>query len=63
VRFFPFTSLSIGAVQVNVGEYRNAQDVANAAASAKHAAKMSAGGLARYRHAVQPVRLPETSAS
>ncbi|GAB4216200.1 MAG: EAL domain-containing protein [Rhodoferax sp.] len=47
-RFFPFTSLSIGAVLVQAGQFRSAEDVANAAASAKHAAKQSTRGLARY---------------
>jgi GGDEF domain-containing protein len=41
MRFFSFTTLSIGAVRVRKGQFRNADDVANAAASAKHAAKMA----------------------
>ncbi|MDD2808323.1 GGDEF domain-containing protein [Rhodoferax sp.] len=51
VRFFPLTSLSIGVVEVAAGQFRSAQDVANAAASAKHEAKKSTDGLAR--HALQ----------
>lgn len=45
VRFFPFTSLSIGAVRVRKGQFRTAELVANAAASAKHGAKMANVGL------------------
>lgn len=47
--FFPFTSLSIGAVQVGIHMFDNAQAVANAAAAAKHAAKQSTTGLALYQ--------------
>ncbi|MDD5028164.1 MAG: GGDEF domain-containing protein [Rhodoferax sp.] len=63
LRFFPFTSLSIGVVLVSGGAFRNAQDVANAAAEAKHDAKMSVSGLARYRHRNVPVRLAEAVAA
>ena len=45
VRFFPFTSLSIGAVRVREGQFRTAEQVANAAASAKHGAKSANAGL------------------
>lgn len=45
MRFFSFTTLSIGAVRVRKGQFRNADDVANAAASAKHAAKMANAAL------------------
>jgi diguanylate cyclase (GGDEF)-like protein len=45
VRFFPFTSLSIGAVRVRAGQYRTAELVASAAAAAKHAAKVAGAGL------------------
>ncbi|HEY4065484.1 MAG TPA: EAL domain-containing protein [Burkholderiaceae bacterium] len=45
MRFFPFTSLSIGAVRVRGGQYRTAEQVANAAAAAKHAAKLAGAGL------------------
>ncbi|MBC8057509.1 MAG: EAL domain-containing protein [Rhizobiales bacterium] len=45
LRFFPFTSLSIGAVRVRPGLYRTAEQVANAAASAKHGAKVANAGL------------------
>lgn len=44
-RFFPFTSLSIGAVRVRNGQYRSAELVANAAAAAKHNAKLANVGL------------------
>jgi len=49
IQFFPLTSLSIGAVQVRPGDFRNAEQVANAAAAAKHTAKTSADGMA-IRH-------------
>jgi len=49
-RFFPLTSLSIGAVQVRPGCFKDAEQVANAAAAAKHAAKKSASGLAVNGH-------------
>jgi EAL domain-containing protein (putative c-di-GMP-specific phosphodiesterase class I)/GGDEF domain-containing protein len=44
-RFFPFTSLSIGAVRVRQGQFRNAELVATAAAAAKHGAKQAGAGL------------------
>jgi diguanylate cyclase (GGDEF)-like protein len=44
-RFFPFTTLSIGAVRVRHGQYRTAEMVATAAASAKHGAKQAGVGL------------------
>jgi GGDEF domain-containing protein len=44
-RFFPFTSLSIGAVRVRQGQFRNAELVATAAAAAKHGAKLAGAGL------------------
>jgi GGDEF domain-containing protein len=44
-RFFPCTSLSIGAVMVRIGSYERAEDVASAAALAKHHAKTSGSGL------------------
>ena len=44
MRFFPFTSLSIGAVRVRKGQFRTAELVANAAA-AKHGAKAANAGL------------------
>ncbi|MDE3009534.1 MAG: phosphodiesterase [Pseudomonadota bacterium] len=45
-RFFPLTTLSIGAVPVRPDQFQNAEDVASAAASAKHKAKVSKLGLA-----------------
>jgi len=48
--FFGLTTLSIGAVQVGPCDFRNAEQVANAAAAAKHAAKSSACGMAVRRH-------------
>jgi len=45
MRFFPCTTISIGAVQVGRHGYRNAEEVASQAALAKHEAKMAAAGL------------------
>ncbi len=45
-RFFPFTTLSIGAVPISPRDFAHAEDVASAAASAKHRAKTSLTGLA-----------------
>ena len=45
LRFFAFTSLSIGAVRVRAGQYRSAEEVASAAALAKHGAKAASVGL------------------
>jgi diguanylate cyclase (GGDEF)-like protein len=45
-RFFPFTTLSIGAVAISPGQFKSAEDVASAAAQAKHAAKVGGLGLA-----------------
>lgn len=47
-QFFALTTLSIGAVQVRPGDFGNAEQVANAAAAAKHAAKQSAHGMALW---------------
>lgn len=44
-RFFPFTSLSIGAVRVHRGQFRTAEMVASAAAAAKQGAKQANVGL------------------
>ena len=43
--FFPLTRLSIGALPVRSGHYRNAEQVASGAASAKRTAKKEADGL------------------
>ena len=45
-RRFPFISLSIGSVRVAPGSLQRTEDVANAAALAKHEAKMAASGMA-----------------
>ncbi|MDD2881667.1 MAG: EAL domain-containing protein [Rhodoferax sp.] len=50
MQVFPLTTLSIGAVQVRPGCFKNAEQVANAAAAAKHAAKKSHGGFAMNEH-------------
>jgi diguanylate cyclase (GGDEF)-like protein len=44
-RFFPLTTLSIGAVIINHDEFTNAEQVASVAARAKHDAKTSEKGL------------------
>jgi EAL domain-containing protein (putative c-di-GMP-specific phosphodiesterase class I)/GGDEF domain-containing protein len=44
-RFFPFTTLSIGAVRARQGRFLAAEGVATAAAAAKHSAKQAGVGL------------------
>ena len=44
-RFFPCTTLAIGAVRVGPGQQLQAEDVANAAALAKHDATLSPTGI------------------
>ncbi|TAH11436.1 MAG: EAL domain-containing protein [Curvibacter sp.] len=44
-RFFPCTTLSIGAVVIDGSQFSRAEDVANQAAMAKHAAKLAGEGL------------------
>ncbi|HZE90954.1 MAG TPA: diguanylate cyclase, partial [Rhizobacter sp.] len=44
-RFFPFTTVSIGAVRVHKGQFPSAELVATAAAAAKHSAKQAGVGL------------------
>ncbi|KAF1020990.1 MAG: putative cyclic di-GMP phosphodiesterase PdeA [Paracidovorax wautersii] len=44
-QFFPLTTLSIGAVAIAPGQYRDAQEVGAAAAQAKHDAKNARQGL------------------
>ena len=50
-RFFPITSLYIGAVWVAGGQFTHAEQVANAAARAKHEAKISKSPLVLHRGA------------
>ena len=45
MRFFKFTSLSVGAVRVRAGQLSRPEQVASAAAAAKHKAKMASAGL------------------
>jgi GGDEF domain-containing protein len=45
VRFFPLTTLSIGAVSINPHQFVNAEQVASVAALAKHHAKTEGKGL------------------
>ena len=44
-RFFPLTTLSIGAVKIHTDEFSNAEQVASVAARAKHDAKIHGEGL------------------
>ncbi len=44
-RFFPMTTLSIGAVEINPHHFANAEQVASVAALAKHHAKTDGKGL------------------
>jgi diguanylate cyclase (GGDEF)-like protein len=44
-RFFPLTTLSIGAVKIQRNEFATAEQVASVAARAKHDAKMAGEGL------------------
>jgi diguanylate cyclase (GGDEF)-like protein len=44
-RFFPCTTVSVGAVALDGSNYSRAEEVANLAASAKHAAKLAGAGL------------------
>jgi uncharacterized membrane protein len=46
MRFFDFTTLSIGAVPVHPGVFSRAEQVASAAARAKHKAKAQRVGVA-----------------
>jgi len=48
-RFFKLTTLSVGAVPVQPGQFQKAEHVASAAAAAKHQAKLSQLGLAIER--------------
>ena len=43
--FFPLTALSVGAVEVESGQFRSPEDVASAAAAAKKIAKGAPGGF------------------
>lgn len=44
-RFFPLTTISVGAIKIQQGEYANAEQVASMAARAKHDAKTQGLGL------------------
>ena len=44
-RFFPFTTVAVGAVVIEGGEFSQAEEVANLAALAKHDAKQAGSGL------------------
>ncbi len=44
-RFFPCTTLAMGAVHITPGRFRHAEEVANLAAVAKHEAKQTSAGV------------------
>jgi len=54
MRFFPFTTVSIGAVAAHGGLFRDADDVANRAALAKRMAKTAASGIYLLEGETQP---------
>jgi diguanylate cyclase (GGDEF)-like protein len=45
MRFFPLTTLSVGALRVRPGDFQRPEQVASAAAGAKHQAKLRAVGV------------------
>lgn len=53
-RFFPCTTLAIGAVRVAIGASLRAEEVANLAAAAKHQAKCAAVGIAVHDAPLRP---------
>ncbi|WP_422845717.1 EAL domain-containing protein [Acidovorax sp. M2(2025)] len=53
-RFFPCTTLAIGAVRIAPGRFRNADEVANLAAAAKREAKQAASGVVLYGELAEP---------
>jgi diguanylate cyclase (GGDEF)-like protein len=55
--FFPLTTIAVGQVAVSPGRFRNAEEVASAAAAAKKTAKQTRSGMHRARTAkVIPLR-------
>ena len=56
MRFFPLTTIAIGAVVTAPGRFSKPDEVANAAAAAKHKAKSLPGALAVDRPMLQVVR-------
>ncbi|MFN4003408.1 MAG: GGDEF domain-containing protein [Hylemonella sp.] len=59
MRFFPFTTVSIGAVAAHGGLFRDADDVATRAALAKRMAKAAASGIYLVEGETQP-QLPQS---
>jgi hypothetical protein len=45
LRFFPCTTVSVGAVVIDGNQFSHAEDVANLAALAKHDAKQAGTGV------------------
>lgn len=45
MRFFPLTTLSVGALRVHPGDFHQPEQVASAAAAAKHKAKLLSAGV------------------
>lgn len=59
-RFFPCTTLSIGAITILENQYSAAEDVANLAAQAKHSAKLAGVGV--YEQVAAPAAAQFTEA-
>lgn len=58
LQFFSFTTVVIGAVEIPPGKYTRAEEVANLAAQAKHAAKTSGSGVIELDSFHQSVIVP-----
>ena len=54
-RFFPCTTLAIGAVRITPGHFRHAEEVANLAAAAKREAKLAGTGVVLHTGAPESV--------
>lgn len=54
MRFFPCTTLSIGALPIRAGEFSDAEEVATRAAQAKRLAKLAVAGLHVMATSVMP---------
>ena len=53
-RFFPCTTLAMGAVRITPGRFRHAEEVANLAAMAKHEAKQAGTGVVLHGSLTEP---------
>ncbi len=63
VRFFPFTTVSVGCVVVHPGRFKRAEQVASEAAVAKHQAKSSGLGMIVIGEAPVPEGLSDVVAA